>query len=129
METVSKEYVTDTYDELVQATTNHASIAHYQANMIAQLKQLKEEALASKEISGSNAGARDAAWNAYLIGMIGPYATAVLTDGLEYRVQDAKLRLDIARIKVEELRLHVRITETERQDTTFAQKLADAYRD
>ena len=117
METVSREYVVDVYDELVNALRANTEAARQQVSINSQLKQMKELALAEKTITGSNVGARDAAWNEYFRDYVGAPAHDALTINLDQHVSDTKLRLEIARIKVEELRLYVRIVEGERSVT------------
>ncbi len=115
METVNREYVTDVYDELVNALRANTKAARQQVVINSQLKQLKELALADKTITGSNAGNRDAAWNEYFRDYVGAEAHDALTANLDQYVADTKLRLEIARIKVEELRLYIRILEGEQR--------------
>ena len=111
METISREYVTDVYDELVNSLRAHSILARQNVKIGSVLKAEKSYAIANKIIEGSNADKRDAAYQEHYRGHL------ILFEILEDAESDAKLRLEIARIKVEELRLYIRIVEGERHVT------------
>jgi hypothetical protein len=102
---INGEYVRDTYDELKEATRSHFTIAHENAKIESALKSEKAYALANKIIEGSNADKRDAAWHEHYKGHL------ILFEILKDSEAKAKLRLELARIQVEELRLTVRLSE------------------
>ncbi len=97
--------IEERYDELAEATELYQEIAHQNAWIESELKREKAQALANKIIEGSNADKREAAYQEHF------KKELMLFEVLQRAEFESKLRLDLARIRVEELRLHVRVTE------------------
>ncbi len=110
---ISHEEITKRYDELAEATELHQEIAHQNIWISSELKREKAQALADKIIEGSNADKREAAFQEHF------KQPLMLFEVLKQAEHEAKLRLDLARIRVEELRLHARIAEASQRMEQF----------
>lgn len=109
----SHELVDQIYNDLVDSTRRHSILAYANANIKAQAKIVRTRLLIDKEITGKNDNEREANWQLYAHEYLGYEAYWYLMETLPFLEAEAKRELDVDRINVERLRLHVRIHENE----------------